>query len=820
MVTRLTFEIRFTSDFHVSAGHGWGSTADSALLRDADGVPVIRGTTVTGLLRDGLWRLLQLPPLQAQGYQSCRASGLPPQMGLEYCGQWGVEAAPCPACRLFGSPAHPKQWRISSARPANLAELLPPKASWARERIGGQVSQRVRVSPATRRAETAKLFSEEHGDARLCLRFTATRDLCDTSVLDEAALLVAAARNMRELGRSRRRGQGTCTIHLIAPDALPDLQPEEGQDLEAALLQRFEERWLRSAAAVESRAGALAYDAEKAAVEADGPVRVRLVLRTDEPVLVARRAEAGSQFEGLSFITGQAVRGMLADMAARRLGLQDAGWRNNPAYEDFVSVFFGAKASFPVLYPAYNVGAHLRPAIPAPQNLLACKTFPALTKSRRQHSHVLVQDGASGRRCSVCDDALRPVGGYLFYDQGWETFEVDNRSELHIRMDPERGRVSTGALFGYVAVEAGQTFVGDLVCRDAHTWAKLLALTGLDRMDLDEKGIPKGITEVRIGRASRRGYGKATLRIDRPTDDGGSTWVGLPLDQRLPADPGQGLLVLTLLTDAILPDRWGREWLGFEKEGGAVETPAAAWLSEALGAPVQVLAVFGTARPVDGFSAQLGLPRWRDVALAAGSTVVFSWPDAPEDWQGGLRDLEEKGIGIRRNEGFGRVVVNHPVQTWSAMPIKVTPIVCSEAPGLHELQAEAAFRDKWRAAIRLQGRRIDQACSNQRFAALARWLHDHAEDPLDDLIGQLEAEPHAELGAFGQPQPPLVKAIGPDEYGERSKENYFYNQDKGAPGRALVADLLRGLKGYNAQYSAIGVLMLADRIAAAAREEE
>src|SRR5437868_2867375 len=112
MAFTLTFEIALHSDYHISAGHGLGARVDSALLRDVDGVPVIRGTTVTGLLRDGLWRLVQLPPMQQ--YRRCKASGLIDQGERSYCGERGSSKSECPLCRLFGSPMHPKRWRISS----------------------------------------------------------------------------------------------------------------------------------------------------------------------------------------------------------------------------------------------------------------------------------------------------------------------------------------------------------------------------------------------------------------------------------------------------------------------------------------------------------------------------------------------------------------------------------------------------------------------------------------------------------------------------------------------------------------------------------
>jgi CRISPR-associated protein Csx10 len=51
---KLTFTLTLKADYHIGAGHGLGSQVDSALLRDGDKVPVIRGSTIEGLLRDGL----------------------------------------------------------------------------------------------------------------------------------------------------------------------------------------------------------------------------------------------------------------------------------------------------------------------------------------------------------------------------------------------------------------------------------------------------------------------------------------------------------------------------------------------------------------------------------------------------------------------------------------------------------------------------------------------------------------------------------------------------------------------------------------------
>ena len=52
----------------------------------------------------------------------------------------------------------------------------------------------------------------------------------------------------------------------------------------------------------------------------DHAYRLRVLVRADEPLLLARRAEAGNQFETLEGIPGGMLRGALAWRVAHRAG--------------------------------------------------------------------------------------------------------------------------------------------------------------------------------------------------------------------------------------------------------------------------------------------------------------------------------------------------------------------------------------------------------------------------------------------------------------------------------------------------------------------
>ena len=140
-----------------------------------------RGSALSGLLRDGAYRLLKLPPLKKYSAEESTNEILK---------------------RLFGSPKQAKRWRISSARPGE--KILDD----------AQSIHRVRIDPRTRRAESGKLFSKKKVCPDIFL-FTITCPNSGKAELDNAAILIAAARFVRQFGRSRKRGLGECSIHLI-----------------------------------------------------------------------------------------------------------------------------------------------------------------------------------------------------------------------------------------------------------------------------------------------------------------------------------------------------------------------------------------------------------------------------------------------------------------------------------------------------------------------------------------------------------------------------------------------------------------------------
>lgn len=811
MSIRLEFDIEFKSDFHIGAGHGLGLQVDSALLRDPDNVPVLRGTVLTGLLRESLMNLLNLTPLST--YRRCEASGLKSEHEHAFCGQFAPgEEDDCPVCAVFGSPRRMKHWHISSARPAELMKPQAQSSDWRAGETAAQVTTRVRVNPRTRRAEENKLFTREEGDGSLHFRFVAECVGDDESAWSEAEWLTAAARMLRNLGAGKRRGYGECDVHLV------------DRSQETLLLDRFGSRL--NGEAVKPLPTATKVDVTLLSLPADPSqhtYRLWVLLRTDEPLLIARRAEAGNQFETMESIPGSVLRGALAWRLAHQAGsrLDDHA---SAEYRNFSALFFQDSVRFSVLTPV-EVNTEDREqgyfALPAPRDLLTCELHPGYSGNKnKDDGHgvwSLARDGNSPDHCPICaqaDDAtdrqaaqgvkLQAVSGFVSLVRGGRSkFKPEQTSEMHIRIESASGRVRTGDLFGYVSLEPGQYFVGEITCANETVWQALQQMACLKSLDQ--------VNELRLGKAGRRGHGKASVVFQAATQ---SPWHGPSLADRVKT-PTE--VVMLLVSDAIVVDAWRRYQRGFDANWikRELKLPETCTVSIDKNTTGQDIA-FGAVRAVDAFNAKLGLPRARDMAIVAGSSVRLSFAGIElNNLVKTLETVESQGIGLRRDEGFGRVAFNHPVHerltNWRVGALDLSAIALEDrTQHSHPSTALVQFMLHWMK--KLDDEFKSGVFKDERFEAIARILHTSQKTSANDVKQGLHR-----MGKMEELLPEALKG--------RDKKNFFDTDGKN--GMDAIDNLLDEMASLlqqrtleqNAQAWRIGLQMLAARIAEPAHQK-
>lgn len=788
MTLTLSFRLKLDSDYHVGSGHGAGTAVDSALLRDHDRAPLLRGTMLAGLLRDGLCDLRELAPMQ----------------------QAEASAIDDAAVRLFGSPARRKNWAYASARIEERGE------SKLAGRWGSQDVSRIRVSPRTRRSAPQQLFKEEEGDSRAAFGFTATCEHPTVQDESDAALLVAASRMVRHLGAARRRGRGECEIILEKAAGLPS----GGQWTQDEALETFKERWLAN-----SSLGASSSITPRAAPGLEGlRLRFRIIARMEEPVIVARRSESGNVYESIAGIPGSSLLGALANRAAKMLGLSP----EQKAPEEFVALFIRGGVSVTGLLPAEQDrhGNRLYPTIAVPSDLFGCENYP---DRHRLKSFALTTDVPS--TCDECGADLTPLSKLsplLTLRNRPLPHRLLQREEAHIQMNRKTGRVLTGALYEYVALEAGQWLTGELACANEDCWGRLQELTGI---------VAEGATQLRLGKASQRGYGLVTLAFQNALADS-SPWVLRPLEHRVLS---LNTFSMTLLSDAIIVDDWGRYELGFDNS----------WVARLMSLDpdhINLVGQYASTKVIDSFNASRRAPRWRDEAIIAGSAAGIevlpdglrvlkeSWssfhPDlAPPDeltalrWR--LQQIETQGIGLRTVEGFGRVAFNHSVYSPTADNSIGSGMVIPDlnefrpSPVAGRLVGEARFRLEYEDHLlerEARGRSDndelfawDALSESQGFDAVARLLFlsraRNAETIQSELKRLIEPEQVAWMPAYlwGKSLP------------ERGKESKLDNVGVQLISR-LIDELWRKVGGRTDQRWAAGLEMLARRVSELARK--
>jgi CRISPR-associated protein Csx10 len=767
----LTFRIHIDSDYHSGSGHRAGPLVDSGLLRDHEDTPILRGSKIAGLLRDGFGELKALQPvIDKMNDQTLHE----------------IEA------RLFGTSTDPKLWRYSSARAAGRID------SDSLGRWGAQDVMRVRINPRTRRTDPQKLFIQEEGHRGLQFEFTATYRLASERDAKEALLLIAAARMVRHLGSARRRGRGACHFDLVEAKGL-NLDAKNG--LLQNALELFREIWLQDNSSEKGEAekillqNTVATSAPETQPENDAPpageaslpVRFHCIAYLEEPVLIAQRAETANAFITQPMISGGALLGAFATLAAR----QHSSGGSSALPNDFTNLFLRGDVSCSGLLPARKTRDNLLyPSIPSPLDIYVCSHNPKFdSNTDLAHSKKVfaLQDEVSkkclhpavGKSCAAkleeIDKPFIPMCRIRQY-----AFSPAQREEAHIEIVPATGRVKTGALYEFISLEAGQYFIGDLAFANAGVWQRFQNLVEIKQEDKEKDEYSCTLC---LGKAKSRGHGMVRLFLKPRKANEKSWWIQKPVHERLQKKPVEGF-IMTLLAETIIQDNWCRPYRSFEKS----------WVAKILGlAPddIELRGQYARDREVDSFHGYRRMPRWRDRALVAGSTVGIKimqagWlklADKDKNHDGfaalckKLEELEDAGIGLRQNEGFGRVAFQHPIydDDFQYKDVKIpaqNPNTGTQANPQAQL---AIFKQSWQKELktllaRQESRKEWQSIKKdfKDFAPLVRTIFVSREFDLEQIKRRLEqfARPNAnylwekQVGAREKKEPKIKSDTG------------------------------------------------------------
>lgn len=384
-------------------------------------------------------------------------------------------------------------------------------------------------------------------------------------------------------------------------------------------------------------------------------IELELTLETKAP-LVLRASRTSAQFTPtLTYIPGVALRGALALEYLRQGG--------KPEDELFRTLFLTGAVSFGPLFPSKNDVA----GRPLPASAVACKRFGA--KHRRSVGDSLLRIELADvldsleplEEWEICPDCKEQfpdtqpnmrdrLSGYYLEQDEFEAIKPAVRMLTGIGMSRATGTAAQTILFSMEAIEEGQCFKGRVRLDGDEVEALVERLREL---------APEGEI-LRLGAARSRGQGRVqVIGWQAVSHEGPSLearWKALNavvrhLWAQYDAEPEGEYFTLTLESPLILKDRCLRPIRPDDLNAEAFGLPAEVeWRRFMLNEVV-----------LQGWNAAWHLPKRDTPALAMGSVFLFRVPAGQKDVVlSRLEKIEQKGLGQRRNEGFGRVRVCDP----------------------------------------------------------------------------------------------------------------------------------------------------------------
>lgn len=433
--------------------------------------------------------------------------------------------------------------------------------------------------------------------------------------------------------------------------------------------------------------------------------QIRILLEAHSPLLLGEGPAISNVQTSARSVSGSIWRGTLAGAVLRALGLRGTSPELARREPDFATLFAPAggesPARFGTLYPARQRWNDLANStvLPLPLSTRSCKSHRGFVEDIKVPGHGMydgtlnrLREAAQAQRpyqrglelCPQCNTQRleRARGVALRVSAGagergyYSAVKTGTRSFVRVGLNRHTETAQDQILYvldtlvsgsGAAGDEAPLTFVG--------TWYGSTAQEQAFRRILARYFIPTddGGYRMRIGGARARGMGQVVLHLETSAnnDAAANDAANVPdhrrtlaerLDALQPRENGQLLdqqhlyATLSLHSPLVLLDTWG---LAISSAGHITRQVLQAYV-EPVPEDLAILADYSIVEPHAwcGWSTAWGLPKPAVRALAAGSVLLLRAPAGRrESLLNMLAQIEQEGLGERRAEGWGEILV-------------------------------------------------------------------------------------------------------------------------------------------------------------------
>ena len=647
--------IVFTSDWGVSTGVGQAGRTHSTIERSND-KPVVRGTVITGVLREQAMLAAKALDGQKDGKWTSFALWL-----------FGQDPNSEP-----GSTPHPRHILFTDATPAS---TIP---------VHDTVSLSIDPKTGTARDQFLR-FTERAAAGVLTGTFTlideAGAELSDQATIDAAHFLLGVAGLMvRGIGSGRSGGDGECTVlvtnHEVEARAgqstskIVAFASSCAQELRTSLkkLARSLKPEVVSALPAPQQSGTQHQvgTVDGSAATHSGGHHLVLDLTLNSPI-VSYEVPFSNEIRSLDFLRGT----VLLPWLHRLVSSNKRGGKEAVVTNAVTGGHLSVSDALPVISDTKG--------LPVPLTLKTDKTSPS------DSTITLFGD-------STEETEKIPIrGGYVFFgSKGGDGEEPGTKTQGWYGKPPLRGRQTTAINHETGAASKGQLVLVEALpekmCMRANVWvseelweaASVSALLGTTR-------------EARLGSRKLTGtFGSATCTLREETDDErearihfGNAGSAQPTSTASTSTDGTATGEGTTASSSVVKLWFTSDVIARSAglgAGGTVDDLIHAFKRkgitvEAVGTPSSI-----RHRRVDSWSPADNGPRATRLAIQAGSVIQVQVSEKDRD---NLLELAPFGVGELTAQGYGRFVIDHPllnIQSIKVTKAKLKHFVCEKAP--------------------------------------------------------------------------------------------------------------------------------------------
>lgn len=329
---------------------------------------------------------------------------------------------------------------------------------------------------------------------------------------------------------------------------------------------------------------------------------------TKAPVIIPKSSGDINLIESEDFIPGSVILGAIANLYLDKKNVKDA--LQDAKFKDF---FLSDKVIFTNAMLSKFIDTKNYKAEFFPYCYQYDKTEPSLI------NNIFNQDDEFFE-----DKQLKSIAGLFAKKNDDILIKMETVKEInfHHARDRKTGTSKQGIIFNYEAISKGQTFCGEIL-GETH--------------DLEEiKKLFNSISGIFLGRSKTSQYGKCTIE------------VGNIEDYKIDTEYNENVL-LTFKSDTIIYNKNGFS----SPDLNTIQD----YLTEILGSKIVInpTKAFIKYKQIENFISVYKIKRIKETAIAAGSCFELQ---LDKNQLNNLKKYLISGIGIRRNEGFGRIAID------------------------------------------------------------------------------------------------------------------------------------------------------------------